>query len=112
MKLLVIADDDLFAKTPTSERADVLISCGGCTWRSPRGPRVVSPPLGPGRQCGVSDLSVRASSSLGWPSCQDGEIGTPARLRFPEFVDFKAFLFVSKDNRLSIDGLPILFVSR
>ena len=28
MKLLVIADDDLFAKTPTSERADVLISCG------------------------------------------------------------------------------------
>ncbi len=28
MKLLVIADDDSFAKTPTSERADILISCG------------------------------------------------------------------------------------
>ena len=28
MKLLVIADDDSFMKTPTSECADVLISCG------------------------------------------------------------------------------------
>jgi len=28
MKLLVIADDDSFTKTLTSERAEVLISCG------------------------------------------------------------------------------------
>lgn len=28
MKLLVIADDDSFTKTPMNERADVLISCG------------------------------------------------------------------------------------